>query len=109
MRPGARLIFPLQAEGAMGGMLRIQRAEQGSIWPARFVAKAAFIPCSGPQDAEAGRRLTATYAHGGAKAVRSFRLDEPTDGTCWFAGDGWWLSTFDPRETSGSDPIIVPR
>ena len=92
----------------MGGMLMIERPAQGSIWPAGFVSQAAFVPCSGPQDSEAGRRLTAAYAGGGAKYVRSFRLDEHLDATCWFAGDGWWLSTFDPRE-SEADPTIIRK
>jgi protein-L-isoaspartate(D-aspartate) O-methyltransferase len=109
LRPGARLILPLQTEGAMGGMLMITRAEQRAIWPARFVSKAAFISCSGPQDAETGRRLITAFANGGAESVRSFRLDEPTDATCWFAGDGWWLSTFDPRGAPGRDSIAIPE
>jgi protein-L-isoaspartate(D-aspartate) O-methyltransferase len=25
--------------------------------------------------------------------VRSLHLDSAPDQTCWFAGDGWWLST----------------
>jgi protein-L-isoaspartate(D-aspartate) O-methyltransferase len=28
--------------------------------------------------------------------VKSFRIDESPDDTCWFAGDGWWLSTAAP-------------
>jgi protein-L-isoaspartate(D-aspartate) O-methyltransferase len=29
--------------------------------------------------------------------VRSFRIDEPQEESCWFAGDGWWLSTAAPE------------
>jgi protein-L-isoaspartate(D-aspartate) O-methyltransferase len=93
LRPEGRLVFPLQAEHGLGGMLMIARAKHGAIWPARFISRAAFIPCSGPQDAEAGSRLTAAFASGGFESVRSLRLDEPIDATCWFSGDGWWLST----------------
>jgi protein-L-isoaspartate(D-aspartate) O-methyltransferase len=93
LRPEGRLVFPLQAERGFGGMLMITRAKHGAIWPARFISRAAFIPCSGPQDAETGRRLTDAFSGGGFETVRSFRLDEPIDATCWFAGDGWWLST----------------
>ncbi len=25
--------------------------------------------------------------------VRSLRFDDEIDDSCWFAGDGWWLST----------------
>ncbi len=84
-------------------MLMIRRPERGAIWPAGFISNAAFISCIGPQDDETGRRLKAAYATGGGLTVRSFRTDLPTDDTCWFAGDGWWLSTFDPA----SDPDSV--
>lgn len=34
----------------------------------------------------------------GGSTVRSLRLaPAPPDASCWFAGDGWWLST-DPVE-----------
>jgi protein-L-isoaspartate(D-aspartate) O-methyltransferase len=108
LKPKGRLIFPLQpvgGTGGLGGMLMIERASHGAIWPARFVSRAAFIPCSGPQDAEAGRRLATAFADSNFETVRSFRLDEPIDSTCWFAGDGWWLSTFGPRRPLSSDPI----
>ena len=109
LRPHGRLVFPLQAEGAVGGMLKITRAERGSIWPARFISRAAFVSCSGPQDAEIGQRLVTAYAKGGADGVRSFRLDEPTDASCWVEGDGWWLSTLDPADPFTADPIRVRR
>lgn len=94
--PNGRLVFPLHAVGALGGMLMIRRPEHGLVWPARFISPAAFIPCAGPQDDEAGARLSAAFAGGDAKTVRSFRIDSPRDDTCWFAGDGWWLSTAEP-------------
>ena len=100
LKSGGRLVFPLHAVGGGGGMLMIRRPKRGAIWPAGFISNAAFISCVGPQDDEIGRRLNAAYAAGGGLAVRSFRTDLPTDDTCWFAGDGWWLSTFEPA----SDP-----
>jgi protein-L-isoaspartate(D-aspartate) O-methyltransferase len=96
LRPKGRLMMPLHAMGAMGGMLLISRAERG-VWPARFVSEAAFVACTGPQDTEAGRRLQAAFAHGGADTVRSFRTDHAIDATCWFKGDGWWLSSAAPE------------
>jgi protein-L-isoaspartate(D-aspartate) O-methyltransferase len=97
LKPNGRLAFPLHAVGGVGGMLMIRRGAQGAAWPARFISPAAFISCTGPQDDESGRRLNLAYANGKAHTVRSFRVDDPTDETCWFAGDGWWLSTFDPE------------
>ena len=93
LEPRGRLLFPLHAEGTVGGMLWIGKPEHGTVWPARFVSGAAFISCVGGQDSQTGRRLTAAFEHGGREAVKSFRLDEAIDATCWFAGDGWWLST----------------
>jgi protein-L-isoaspartate(D-aspartate) O-methyltransferase len=96
LRPNGRLAFPLHAVGGVGGMLMIRRAAPGAAWPARFISSAAFISCAAPQDEEGGRRLNEAYAGGKAFSVRSFRVDSPDD-TSWFAGDGWWLSTFDPE------------
>jgi protein-L-isoaspartate(D-aspartate) O-methyltransferase len=93
LRIGGRLLFPLHASGALGGMLRIGKPEHGLIWPAHFVSGAAFIGCVGGQNAKTGDRLKAAFGKGGADKVRSFRRDEPVDDTCWFAGEGWWLST----------------
>lgn len=91
MRPGARLLFPMQPDRGAGGMLLIRRPEQGTNWPAQFISRARFIGCDGPQDASAGRRLAEAFSADWS-AVRSFRSGEPDD-SCWFAGNGWWLST----------------
>ncbi len=94
LRAGGRLLFPLQPEGGFGGMLLIQKPrEGGTTWPARFVSRAAFIACQGRQDDAAGRALAAAFAGGACGDVRSFRLDASPDATCWFKGEGWWLST----------------
>jgi protein-L-isoaspartate(D-aspartate) O-methyltransferase len=100
LKPNGRLIFPLHAVGAAGGMLTIRRPVHGALWPAKFISGAAFISCTGMQDDEAGRRLNAAFAKGDARNVRSFRIDDPTDDTCWLAGDGWWLSTAEPDAKS---------
>jgi protein-L-isoaspartate(D-aspartate) O-methyltransferase len=94
LRAGGRLLFPLAPKGVFGGMLLITRPDQGSTWPAKFVSRATFIGCVGLQDEETGRRLTEAFSRNW-KDVRSLRLDEAPDDSCWFAGDGWWLSTAD--------------
>lgn len=98
LRPEGRLLFPLQPVGALGGMLLVRRPRRGTAWPARFVSRATFIPCEGRQDDEMGRRLAAAFSGDGWRAVRSLRLDDSPDGTCWLEGDGWWLSTTAPEE-----------
>lgn len=95
LRPGGRLMFPLQPVDGLGGMLMITRPEHGLHWPAGFVSRARFIGCEGLQDHEAGVRLALAFADGWAQ-VKSLRFDEPQPATCWFAGDGWWLSTMAP-------------
>lgn len=92
LRPCGRLVFPLAPEGVLGGMLMITRPEQGAAWPAKFLGRAQFIGCAGLQDADAGRRLAEAFAKGWER-VQSLRRGDTPDDTCWFAGDGWWLST----------------
>jgi protein-L-isoaspartate(D-aspartate) O-methyltransferase len=93
LRPEGRLLFPLHAPHCFGGMLLIKRPVSGAIWPARFVSAAAFVSCVGLQDPDAARHLNAAFAGGDSDAVRSFRTDDPLGATCWYRGDGWWLST----------------
>jgi protein-L-isoaspartate(D-aspartate) O-methyltransferase len=97
LRPGGRLLFPLQPEAGLGGMLLLKRPDHGLIWPAKFVSRARFICCDGQQDVDASRRLREAFSSHWDN-VRSFRIDDAQiddlkDDTCWFAGDGWWLST----------------
>jgi protein-L-isoaspartate(D-aspartate) O-methyltransferase len=92
LHPGGRLLFPLQSTDGVGGMLRLRRPRHGVSWPAKFVSRASFIGCVGLQDEDAGRRLKQAFASHWDQ-VRSFRIDDARDDTCWFAGDGWWLST----------------
>jgi protein-L-isoaspartate(D-aspartate) O-methyltransferase len=94
LRPKGRLMFPLVPQGALGGMLLITRPDQGFAWPAKLVGRAAFIGCVGLQDEEASHRLTEAFSKNWDR-VRSLRLDGLPDDSCWFAGDGWWLSTAD--------------
>jgi protein-L-isoaspartate(D-aspartate) O-methyltransferase len=102
LRPGGRLLFPLAPAGVLGGMLLVKRPEQGAVWPTKFFGRAQFIGCVGLQDEDAGRRLTEAFLHGWER-VRSLRLDNAVDDTCWFAGDGWWLSTAEADAASELD------
>jgi len=94
LRPGGRLIFPLQSVNTFGGMLLIERPlKGGEAWPARFISRASFIPCQARQDQEIGRGLAQAFTEGRWDTVRSIRLDDKPDDTCWFDGGEWWLST----------------
>ncbi len=104
LNPGGRLIFPLAPEGVLGGMLLIRRPDKGEIWPAKFVGRAQFIGCVGLQDEMMGQRLAQAFSSDWDR-VQSLRLDNAPDDSCWFAGDGWWLSTaaVDDKENMSGD------
>jgi protein-L-isoaspartate(D-aspartate) O-methyltransferase len=101
LRPGGRLLFPLQSTDGVGGMLRLRRPHHGLSWQAKFVSRASFIGCVGLQDEDAGRRLKEAFSSHWDQ-VRSFRIDDARDDTCWFAGDGWWLSTAQTDDEASS-------
>jgi protein-L-isoaspartate(D-aspartate) O-methyltransferase len=93
LKPGGRLVFPLQAAGSSGAMAFVTRPERGDAWPARLFWGVVFIPCEGAQDAEMGRKLDQAFRPGGAERVRSLRFGGAPSETDWVRGDGWALST----------------
>ena len=94
LKPGGRLLFPLQQERRLGAMLLVRRDEEDcTTFPARFVTRCIFVACQGLQDAETGHRLGEAFSRENWHAVRSLRIERRSDATCWFQGDGWWLST----------------
>jgi protein-L-isoaspartate(D-aspartate) O-methyltransferase len=93
LRPGGRLVFPLQAAGSTGAMALLTRPERGDAWPARLFWGVVFIPCGGGQDPEMGRKLDQAFRRGGSNKVRSLRFGGAPGETDWLRGDGWALST----------------
>ncbi len=103
LRPAGRLSVPLTPGDAEGAVLLVTRGE-GERYEARFVTAARFVPCFGATDPEAAERLRRAFAGGDRATVRSLRVaPEHPDSSCWFAGDGWWLSTR-PAGERGSIP-----
>jgi protein-L-isoaspartate(D-aspartate) O-methyltransferase len=106
--PGGRLLFPMTSSQGAGGMLLITRsagAQPGapvsnSTFAAKFVSLAAFIHCLGARDEGLGAKLAEAFKTGAFLKVQSLRRDGQPDDTCWFAGQGWWLSTAPPVERS---------
>jgi protein-L-isoaspartate(D-aspartate) O-methyltransferase len=94
LNPGGRLLFPLTPEEGAGAMLLITKLESG-CYSARFLISAQFVGCLGARTEDEGRRLTRAFREGKWGPVRSLRRDGTPDSTCWFAGQGWWLSTED--------------
>lgn len=94
LKPGGRLLFPLQAAHSSGAMLLVTRPKQESkAWPAQILGAVVFIACEGAQDAESGRRLEEAFRRGGGHAVRWLRFDAPLGEGVWLQGDGWALTT----------------
>jgi protein-L-isoaspartate(D-aspartate) O-methyltransferase len=92
LRPGGRLLFPLTPDKGYGGMLLVTRGD-ADRFSARFLCQALFIPCVGARDEESSRKLAEAFHRGGFQKVRSLRRSGDPDGSCWVAGQGWWLST----------------
>ena len=100
--PEGKLLFRLQPEGDLGGMLLVQRPlDDRGAWPARFVSRAAFISCQGEQSAHMGRAIADAFAAAGWEAVCSLHRDDAPDESCWVRGGGWWLSTRPAPEVTG--------
>jgi protein-L-isoaspartate(D-aspartate) O-methyltransferase len=96
LSPAGRLLFPLTPGWGFGAILLATRTGMPTVFGARFVTRAAFIPCVGGQSEAAVARLRAAFKGGGWTEVRSLRCATPPDESCWYDGDGWWLSRHEP-------------
>lgn len=92
LKPGGRLLFPLEAEGAPGQMLLITKEPDGS-YPARFLCGVQFVACSGAQDPRSAQALNAAFSKGHLSDVKQLYRNNQPDKRAWCAGPGWWLST----------------
>lgn len=92
LSPGGRLLFPLTSPGGFGAMLLAEQRTP-ALWAARFVERVAFVDCEGARDEAEGSGLASALQGRQLDAVRSLRRGVPPDGTAWYAGRGWWLST----------------
>ena len=94
LKPGGRLLFPLQAVNSSGAMLMVTRPEaESDAWPARLFSGVVFIACEGAQDAAIGRKLDSAFRRGGSERVRWLRLGPAPANNVWLAGEGWALTT----------------
>jgi protein-L-isoaspartate(D-aspartate) O-methyltransferase len=101
LRQGGRLLFPLTGDATWGGwgaMLLVRRL--GQSFAARFVMNCGFINCAGVRDPVTAARLNEVFKAGGKDAVRSLTRKPPSGASVWFAGDGWYLSTEPPTEST---------
>src|SRR5277367_2706235 len=92
LRPKGRLLFPMTpAEGA-GGMLLITKQDDGGF-AARFLLQVQFVPCVGARSEANEQGLTDAFRNSGWNKVKTLHRNNGPDESCWFAADGWWLST----------------
>jgi protein-L-isoaspartate(D-aspartate) O-methyltransferase len=92
LRPKGRLLFPMTPAEGVGAMLLVTKLEDGGF-AARFLLQVQFVPCIGARDETTARRLTEAFRGSGWSKVKSLRRGDAVDESCWFAGEGWWLST----------------
>jgi protein-L-isoaspartate(D-aspartate) O-methyltransferase len=92
LRPNGRLLFPMTPDEGAGAMLLITKQEDGGF-AARFLLQAQFVPCTGARDEATAQKLSEAFRNSGWTKVKSLHRNDAPDESCWFAGDGWWLST----------------
>ena len=92
LKPGGRLLFPMEPEGSPGRMLLVTR-QLDQTYLARFLCAVQFVACIGAQNPNAAGELEAAFNRGNWEAVSSLYRDDQPDECCWCAGPGWWLST----------------
>ncbi len=97
LNPNGRLLFPLAPGSGVGGMLLITRQQNGAF-AARFLSQAQFVACVGAQNETEAAKLAEAFRNGKWPQVKSLHRDDKPDESCWYAGQGWWLST-DPPAT----------
>lgn len=101
LHPRGRLLFPLTTTHGFGAMLLVTRKSESEL-AARFIIQCAFIHCLGARDENTEKKLAEAFKTGGITNyqrqggmwdVKSLRCKSEPNGSCWFAGNGWWLST----------------
>lgn len=99
---GGRLIVPLTADDWYGWMLLVTR-EHGDRFSASAVCRVGIIPCVGARSGTEAAALAAAFQASPIKQVRSLVRGTRPDESCWYPGDGWWLSTRPVRGAAQDD------
>jgi protein-L-isoaspartate(D-aspartate) O-methyltransferase len=98
LRPAGRLLFPMTPSEGAGAMLMITK-QRDEAFTARFLLQVQFVACIGARDETVEQKLSEAFRNGGWVKVKSLHRNDSPDENCWFAGNGWWLST---KETDAS-------
>lgn len=98
LKPGGRLVFPLTPDEGFGCMPLITRlGERQDVYAAQLLARVSFIACAGARDQAMARSLAQAVQGQPIHTVRSLHRGTPPDASAWCMGEGWWLSTAEPR------------
>ena len=92
LRPNGRLLFPMTPADGAGAMLLVTKLEDGGF-AARFLMQVQFVPCIGARNEATAQRLSEAFRNSAWTKVKSLHRNDALGESCWFAGDGWWLST----------------
>ena len=92
LNPQGRLLFPLTDGNGAGAMLLITHLSDSS-YSARFLTQVHFVACIGARNEAVARNLARAFHNRDWTKVKSLHRDDEPDRSCWFAGEGWWLST----------------
>jgi protein-L-isoaspartate(D-aspartate) O-methyltransferase len=95
LRLGGRLVLPLTAANWSGWVLLVTRLSS-ERYAARAVCRVGIIPCTCARDETASARLAAAFETNTIGNVRALQRNDKPDASCWYAGNGWWLSTAPP-------------
>lgn len=105
LAPGGRLLFPLVPAGEEGAMVLVRSIDSPSVFSAKLVCRARFVPCIGTENEATGRRLSEAFRQRDVDSIRSLRLtSEVPDDSAWFVGQGSWLSTRLAAKRTSSPP-----
>ncbi len=94
LNPGGRLMLPLTTERWDGIVVQIVRIGTGASYAAKRVSGVGIYPCTSARNPTVERALARALGQGGARFIRSLRLDaHVAQPNCWLHGDGFCLST----------------
>jgi protein-L-isoaspartate(D-aspartate) O-methyltransferase len=102
LKPGGKLLFPLNATRGPGAMALLTRTSEKSL-DARLYFGTYFIAMKGACDSEVGWLLSEALKRDRGTGVKSLRCGaHDKDETCWLHGDGWCFSTRDPVQADST-------
>jgi protein-L-isoaspartate(D-aspartate) O-methyltransferase len=73
-------------------MLLVTKQTEAEV-KANFLMPVMFLPCVGARDVQTAAGLDKAFTSSSLNKVKSIHRNDSPNTSCWFAGNGWWLST----------------